>query len=160
MREQLHHHTPGCTVPRGVDQRGNDVTRIGICHARDAVWDALLKQDSDLFARAINYAAAYTGTNYMISVVPSFERDGSQLRLRMRVPVSSQDMLHVNIRAGGPLRAPQGDYPVGTYDVRRLILLICCSAPACLPNRSPTSTSSRLMLNDGPSDQRLTLRFV
>lgn len=113
MREQLHHHTPGCTVPRGVDQRGIDVTRIGICHARDAVWDALMKQDSDLFARAINYAAAYTGTNHMISVVPSFERDGSQLRLRMRVPVSSQDMLHVNIRAEGSSSCATGGLPGG-----------------------------------------------
>jgi len=125
------------------------------------LWDALLKRHSDLFARPISYAA-YTGTNHMIMTGRwyhvSSATDPNSVYV-CRCPSALKACYTSISKRRGTLRAPQGDYPVGSHDVRRLVLLICCSAPACPPNKSFTTASSRIVLSDGSSDQRLILRL-
>lgn len=141
------------------------MTRIGISHHHPMpvmLRDARLKRHPDLLARPISYAA-YTGTNHKITTGRWYHllsaTDPNSVYV-CRCPSVLKSCYTSTSERRGPLGAPQGNYPVGTHDVRRLIFLICCSAPACLHNRGFITASSRMVLSDGSSDQRLTLSFI
>ena len=130
-------HT-GVPYPAVLTRRGNDVTRIGICHARDH--DAVGRPSETTFGslRTANQLRSVPGTNHMIMTGRwyhvSSATDPNSVYV-CRCPSVLKACYTSTSKRRGTLRAPQGDYPVGSHDVRRLVLLICCSAPACPPNK-------------------------
>jgi hypothetical protein len=131
-----------------------EVTRIGTCHVRDAVGPSSETAFRSLrTANQLRSVRRNASDDHDRSVVSSFERGGSHLRLHMRVPVSfSGHAIRQTSERREPLRAPQGNYPVRLYDVRRLILSFAVRFRRLfLIELHSTPTSFRIVLSDGSS---------